>query len=126
MNLTRRTIIDKETKAPLQGAHVFRMKDGEETLIATSDLDGNVNLFNVGRNEYIKVSFVGYKDLYLTAGTLAYEMEVDVQKVDEAVVVGKKSKPKKKNYMPYIVAGVLLLVALALWKKEAIMQFFGK
>lgn len=125
MRITR-TIIDKITKESLPGAHVFKIESGIETLIASSDLNGVVHLDGISRDADVKVTFIGYEDLYQKAGALGFEMEENVQKVDEAVVVGKKSKPKKKNYTPYIVAGVLLLVALAIWKKEAIMQFFGK
>lgn len=121
-----RTIIDKKTKETLPGAHVFKVENGKETLIASSDLNGKVNLDGISRDTDVKVTFIGYKDLHQKAGALAYEMQEDSQSVGEVVVIGKKSKPKPKNYTPFIVAGVLLVISLIIWKKKAILQFFGR
>lgn len=119
-----RTIIDKKTKETLPGAHVFKVENGKETLLASSDLNGKVNLDNISRDTDVKITFIGYKDLHQKAGALAYEMEEDSQSVGEVVVTGKKSKPKPKprNYTPFIAIGVVLVV-LVVWKKKTILKY---
>jgi len=98
-NTIRGKVIDLESNYPLIGVNVIVLNT-DPLIGAVSDEKGNFRLKNVpiGRHS-LKFSYLGYKDLLLndiivTSGKeviLNVKMEETVTKLEEVVIVGKKS-----------------------------------
>jgi len=107
----RGTVVDKETKSPLAGAHIIIEYD--DTLFTTSDSDGHFVLRNipVGRHD-IKVSFIGFDDEIITdvvfgsAKEVVEEIYLDEKpfSVQEVVVKPDFRKCDPKNEMAIVSA----------------------
>src|SRR3972149_11189163 len=95
----RGKVIEKETQSEIVGAEVYLTTDTTKKTGTTTDVNGDVRLDNVeiGRHS-LKISFIGYIDVYLSniivdAGKeviLNIEMEEKVNMKDEIVVTANK------------------------------------
>ncbi|MFH0867477.1 MAG: TonB-dependent receptor [Bacteroidota bacterium] len=103
----RGTVTDKTTNTPIPGANII-IVDSSPFMGVASDIDGKFRLENIkiGRVD-LKVSFVGYNDVFLTdllltSGkemVLAVEMEERVMSFKEMVVSGSSDKTEPINKM---------------------------
>lgn len=101
----RGQILDKQAQFPLIGASVTLL-NSDPLQGTTSDADGKYRLENVavGRQSF-KVSYVGYKDVYVSnivvsSGkelVLNFEMEETVFEGEELVIKSKKNKGEANN-----------------------------
>ena len=98
-NTIRGKVVDSESKYPLIGVNVIVLNT-DPLIGAVSDEKGKYRLKNVPIGRYtLKFSYLGYKDLVLdniivTTGKeviLNVKMEETVTKLEEVVIVGKKS-----------------------------------
>jgi len=95
----RGKVIEKETQSEIVGAEVYLTTDTTKKTGTTTDVNGDFRLDNVeiGRHS-LKISFIGYSDVYLSniivdAGKeviLNIEMEEKVNMKDEIVVTANK------------------------------------
>lgn len=107
----RGQVIDKISRAPLIGANVV-IVDSTKITGSSTDISGNFRLDNVpvGRLK-IKVSYIGYRDMYLSVMThtakelvLLPEMEESVSTTGEVTVHAKKQKDAAVNKMSAVSA----------------------
>jgi hypothetical protein len=100
-------VIDKLTQTTLPGASVLVMS-GEQQFGVISDEQGYYKLTGIGTGRIsISVSYLGYfpvtyNNLYLSSGkelVVDFEMEEQVIKTEEAVVIAKKDKTVLNNDM---------------------------
>lgn len=101
---------DKETSEPLIGASVQIAGTTNGTI---TDFDGNFILDGVEKNNTIIISYVSYKTISISAGTVSngfieIYMEPDNEQLDEVMVVARKSnetavallKERQKSSIP--------------------------
>jgi len=103
----RGSVVDKASQTPIPGA-VIQILNVSPLHATTSDANGNFQVKNlvVGKQS-IKVSYLGYKDVYLqnlslNSGkelVLTIQLEEDVTNMEEVVVVAKADKNKPLNDM---------------------------
>lgn len=110
----RGKITDKESKTTLPGANII-IPETTPILGTTSDADGNFKMVvPVGRVN-IKITFVGYDDVYISQLLIAsgketflnIEMQESVSKVEEVVVKAKVDKTQALNSMASISARMI-------------------
>ena len=108
----RGKVRDKDTQAPLIGVNII-VKDADQALGSTSDLDGNFEIEEVplGRRD-ILVSYVGYKDQYLSSQEISsgkelvldIQLEESVEQLDELVIQGKADRTQSLNELASVSA----------------------
>lgn len=111
------TIVDKNTKEPLIGAHVQNLETKEGTVT-----DGNGYYSLLGSNDHlIKISFVGYKDLTLPISNITDMVELEEDGLlDEIVITAKKSVTKNAGLIVGI--GLLSLFTYAKTKQKKVVS----
>jgi len=88
------TVTDATTGEPLPGVNIVIKGTGTGTI---SDLNGNFTLQVNDKDDILVFSFVGYKTLEVPLGgrtSLSIQMEPEVMKLDEIVVVGYGTQQK--------------------------------
>lgn len=103
----RGTVLDKVSQTPIPGA-VIQIITENPIPVTSSDASGNFqfNTIDVGKKT-LKVSYMGYKDVYLqnislNSGkelVLTIALEEDITKMEEVEVVAKVEKNKPLNEM---------------------------
>lgn len=103
----RGSVVDKASQTPIPGA-VIQILNVSPLNATSSDANGNFQVKNleVGKQS-IKVSYLGYKDVYLqnlslNSGkelVLTIQMEEDITNMEEVEVVAKADKNKPLNEM---------------------------
>ncbi|REE01147.1 SusC/RagA family TonB-linked outer membrane protein [Marinoscillum furvescens] len=89
------TVTDGETGETIPGATVTVPGTTKGTV---TDLDGRFTLPNIGANETIAVSFIGYETQKIAINgrsEIDVQLSVDVQSLDEVVVVGYGTQLKR-------------------------------
>ncbi len=91
-------VVEKETKAPLDGAIIILLKDNQQTPIGgTSDQGGYFKLANVPvGKQHFKIKYIGYQDVILNeimVGSgkevfLTIELQENINKINEVEVKG--------------------------------------
>jgi hypothetical protein len=101
------TLVDKESKAPLQGA-IITIVGSEPLITATSDLDGKFILKDLKYGKYdVQVTYIGYEPLLIPQVTVGAGKETNINleltevinNLKEATVVAKNDKDKPINDM---------------------------
>jgi hypothetical protein len=104
----RGVVTDKLSQTSLPGATVQIINKGE-LKGATSDINGNYILYDLAPDRYeLKVSYVGYKDLYVTnivvisgkETSLDIAMEESVTNLDEVVIKANNKAGTINNLVP--------------------------
>ncbi|MBL7901196.1 MAG: TonB-dependent receptor [Bacteroidia bacterium] len=103
----RGSVVDKASQTPIPGA-IIQILNVSPLNATSSDANGNFQVKNleVGKQS-IKVSYLGYKDVYLqnlslNSGkelVLTIQMEEDITNMEEVEVVAKADKNKPLNEM---------------------------
>ena len=103
----RGSVVDKVSQTPIPGA-VIQILNVSPTKATASDANGNFQIENIAvGKQSIKVSYLGYKDVYLqnlslNSGkelVLTVLMEEDITTMEEVEVVAKADKNKPLNEM---------------------------
>jgi hypothetical protein len=124
-------IIDAKTKEPMFGVNVFISdssgKIGNPPVGSPTDPDGEY-FFQGGKvGDYISASYVGYKTKtkkISSSSPINWELEPTAEALPEFQVIEYKDDPpqqpignmarkdKKRNYTPYIIGGIALVVLI--------------
>ncbi len=108
----RGTVTDKNTKMSLPGANVILL-DSEPLIGTSTDMDGQFRIENVGIGRVgLKVSYVGYKEFYMTGlnlqsgKELVLRIELEEMAIvsDEVVITGRTEKTATLNEMATVSA----------------------
>jgi hypothetical protein len=100
-------LVDKESKAPLQGA-ILKVLGTDPLLTATTDADGKFMIKDVKYGKYdIEITFIGYETLVLPQVTVGAAKETNlnidltetINNLKEATIVAKQDKDKPINDM---------------------------
>src|SRR5690606_6820697 len=103
----RGRIIDEDSRTPLPGANV-RVLDSEQTLGASTDVDGNFRIENVPTGRItLLISFIGYEErvipnLLVTAGketVLEVALKESLVVMQDVVVTANQDKSALTNEM---------------------------
>ncbi len=103
----RGSVIDKVSQTPIPGA-VIQILNVSPTKATASDANGNFQIENIAiGKQSIKITYMGYKDVYLqnlslNSGkelVLTVLMEEDITNMEEVEVVAKADKNKPLNEM---------------------------
>lgn len=88
---------------PLTGVNVYPLRNGQSYGVGgITDYDGNflIESDQIISGQLVRLSYVGFKPQEFTAGQLkdkSITMEESAESLDEIVLIGTKTKPKKNN-----------------------------
>lgn len=115
--LLKGRIVDISTNKPLEGAHVYYLRNGVK-IGSTTDLNGEYEL-QAEPTDIITISFLGFETVTLKASEIQKTEYLDpkYEQLNEVVVTAPKKN--KNNTMLYLGLGILgFTVALITLKKE--------
>ncbi|RTE54063.1 hypothetical protein EHW67_09055 [Arenibacter aquaticus] len=90
-------VLEKDTNMPLIGVSVLVKGTQKGT---TTDSDGNYSLTNIGNNDFLEFSYIGYSTQEISVGnqtTTNVFMDINAEQIDEVVVTALNIQRDKES-----------------------------
>ena len=90
-------VLEKDTNTPLIGVSVLVKGTNTGT---TTDFDGNYSLANIGNNDILEFSYIGYSTKEILVGdqtTINVFMDINAEQMDEVVVTALNIQRDKES-----------------------------